>query len=116
MPSKGYGRADGMDWAHERIAHKGANTVEAATAKSRPKLVTVALTITDDQGNSHTDEKEIEGGPTKVAELKEELGVPSASSLWFKPKNGKAKQLADHEKHNVKEGDRYEAIVRGGVS
>jgi hypothetical protein len=29
---------------------------------------------------------------------------------------GKKHQLGDHEKHNVKEGDRYEALVRGGVS
>lgn len=90
--------------------------MEAATARTKPDLVTVALTITDENGNSQTDEKSIPGGPTKVTDLKAELGVPAESALWVIAKSGKKKQLGDHETHNVKQNDRYEAIVRGGVS
>jgi hypothetical protein len=82
----------------------------------KPALVTVALTITDENGNSQTHEKSIPGGSTKVTELKSELGVPAESALWVIAKSGKKKQLGDHESHNVKEGDRFEALVRGGVS
>ena len=90
--------------------------MEAATARTKPALVTVALTITDENGNSQTEEKNIPGGSTKVTDLKAELGVPAESALWVIAKSGKKKQLGDHEAHNVKEGDRYEALVRGGVS
>jgi hypothetical protein len=90
--------------------------MEAATAATRHKLVMVTLTLTDDTGHSTTEEKSIEGGPTEVLELKAELGVAADIALWVVQKNGKKKQLGDHEKHNVKDGDHYEALVRGGVS
>jgi len=90
--------------------------MEAATAATRHKLVTVTLTLTDEAGESNTEQEAIEGGPTEVVELKAELGVAADSALWVVQKNGKKKQLGDHEKHNVKDGDRYEALVRGGVS
>jgi hypothetical protein len=90
--------------------------VEAATVQPRPRLVTVTLTITDENGNAQTEDKTISGGPTKVMDLKAELGVPAESALWVIQKSGKKKQLGDHETHNVKDGDRYEAIVKGGVS
>ncbi|MGH2738910.1 MAG: hypothetical protein ACRDH6_00250 [Actinomycetota bacterium] len=90
--------------------------MEGAAGKPGPSLVTVTLTLTDAEGNTQTDEKAIPGGPTKVSHLKSELGVPTESALWVIQKSGKKKQLADHETHNVKEGDRYEALVRGGVS
>ncbi len=77
---------------------------------------TVTLTLTDENGNSQTESKTIPGGPTKVTDLKAELGVPAESALWVIQKSGKKKQLGDHETHNVKEGDHYEAIVKGGVS
>lgn len=79
------------------------------------KLVTVTLTITDDQGNTTTIEREIAEGPTPVPTLKEELGVSAADSLFI-VKHGKPKMLADHEKHNVKEGDHFEVVSKGGVS
>jgi hypothetical protein len=90
--------------------------MEAATAQPHRTLVTVALTLTDENGNTQTEEKNIPGGPTKVTDLKAELGVPAESALWVIQKSGKKKQLGDHETHDVKEGDHYEALVRGGVS
>ena len=87
-----------------------------ATADSRSKLVTITLTLTGDNGESVTETKTVQGGPTDVVELKDKLGIASDSALWVVQRNGKKKQLADHEKHNVKDGDHYEALVRGGVS
>jgi hypothetical protein len=81
-----------------------------------PEPVSVTLVLTDPQGNTQEDEKSIAGGPTKVTDLKNELDVPPESALWVIGKSGKKKQLGDHETHNVKEGDRYEALVRGGIS
>ncbi len=48
--------------------------------------------------------------------LKTELGVPEDASLWVIRKDGKKKPLANHEKHDVKEGDRYQTVIPGGVS
>jgi hypothetical protein len=90
--------------------------MEASTAQTHDAVVTVVLAVTDDNGNTQSEDKTIPGGPTKVEELKTELGVPAASALWVIDKAGKKKQLGDHETHDVKEGDRYEALVRGGVS
>ncbi len=78
--------------------------------------VTVTLGITTDDGQSQTVEKQIASGPTKVTKLKRELGVPEDSSLWVIAKKGEKKLLADHETHDVKAGDHYEALVKGGVS
>ena len=90
--------------------------MEAATANTQHATVSVVLTITDENGATQTEGKSIPGGPTKVDELKAELGVPTASALWVIDKSGHKKQLGDHESHDVKAGDRYEALVRGGVS
>lgn len=90
--------------------------MEATTTHTHHALVTVALTITDENGNTKTENKSIPRGHTKVVELKAELGVPPESALWVIAKSGRKKQLGDHETHDVKEGDRYEALVRGGVS
>lgn len=78
--------------------------------------VEVKLTITDDQGNSTTSEKEIPSGPTEVTALKQELGVPETESLFLVREGKKPKLLADHEKHNVKEGDHFEVVGKGGAS
>jgi hypothetical protein len=90
--------------------------MEAASTRTHQALVTVVLTITDENGQTQTEYKSIPGGSTKVVELKARLGVPPESALWVIAKSGKKKQLGDHERHNVKEDDRYEALVRGGVS
>ena len=79
-------------------------------------LVEVTITITDSEGDSNTEAKSIPSGPTKVVELKAELGVPEEDTLWIITKEGKKHQLGDHEDHDVQEGDRYEAVPRGGVS
>ena len=81
-----------------------------------PELVTVTLTVTDENGNTQAETLSIPEGPTKVTELKAELGVPAESALWLISKTGHRRQLGDHENHDLKEGDHYEAIVRGGVS
>ena len=79
-------------------------------------LVEVTITITDTEGNTTTETKSIPAGPTKVVDLKAELGVPEEDTLWVITKEGKKHQLGDHEDHDVKNGDRYEALPRGGVS
>lgn len=90
--------------------------MEAAQNPQRG-LVEVTEGITDeDTGDSQTKTLEIEGGPTPVSELKAELGIQGAKALWVVEKNGKKKALSDHETHNVKAGDHFEAIVKGGVS
>jgi hypothetical protein len=90
--------------------------MEATTAQTHAALVHVTLNVTDENGNTQTQEEEISGGATKVTELKAELGVPAESGLWVIQKSGKKKPLGDHESHNVKADDRFEALVRGGVS
>ena len=85
-------------------------------AQVQDRLVMVTLGITTEDGQTQTVEREIPSGPTKVPELKEELGVPEDCSLWVIEKSGKKKLLADHETHHVKAGDHYEALVKGGVS
>lgn len=84
--------------------------------EKKQEIVTVTLGITTDDGQTQTETLSIPGGPTKVPMLKQELGVPADSSLWVVEKNGKKKVLADHETHDVKDGDHYEALVKGGVS
>jgi hypothetical protein len=78
--------------------------------------VTVTLGITDEQGNTQTVERVIDGGPTRVTVLKTELGVPEESSLWVIGKDGRKRVLADHETYDVRTGDHFEALVKGGVS
>lgn len=78
--------------------------------------VDVTLTITDADGNSTTTEKEIPDGPTPVRELKEELGVPETESLFLIREGKRPKLLADHEEHNVKAGDHYDVVSKGGAS
>jgi hypothetical protein len=90
--------------------------MEAAARSAHNTEVHVSLMITDENGAAQVVEQELDGGPTPVPDLKSELGVPAESALWVVQRNGKKKQLGDHETHNVKEGDRYEALVRGGVS
>jgi hypothetical protein len=91
---------------------------EAATASQHHHQDTVAVTlaVTDPDGGTQTLEKTIPAGPTNVLALKAELGVPPESSLWVVRHGEKPKQLVDHASHNVKAGDRYETIVKGGVS
>jgi hypothetical protein len=80
-------------------------------------LVSVTLVVTDPEtGETQTLELTIPSGPTKVPELKGELGVPAAASLWLVRPGGKPIQLVDHATHDVKTGDRYETVVKGGVS
>lgn len=85
-----------------------------ATAK-KEKLVTVTLIVKE--GEAEREEtRQVPEGKTEVAVLKSELGVPPEDSLWVIHGGGKPRQLADHEEHQVKEGDRYESVGRGGVS
>lgn len=91
----------------------------ASTAQDRPDhgdSVAVTLIVDDPDGGTQTIELEIPSGPTKVPELKAELGVPAEASLWVVRPSGKPVQLVDHATHNVKAGDRFETVVKGGVS
>ena len=90
--------------------------MEAVSTEHRPDAVEVTLTLVDAEGNAQTESKHIAGGPTKVTQLKAELGVAAKDALWVIEKSRKKKQLGDHETHDVKEDDHYEAIVKGGVS
>jgi hypothetical protein len=86
---------------------------EATTTRQQ---VTVTLGVTDEQGNTQTVDKAIDAGPTRVTELKAELGVPEDSSLWVIGRDGRKRVLADHESYDVRAGDHFEALVKGGVS
>lgn len=79
-------------------------------------LVEVSLQATDEAGESQTTEFEIPRGKTAVPKLKEELGLEATAPLWVIKKDGKRKPLSDHEHHDVKVGDRYQAIVKGHIS
>lgn len=81
-----------------------------------PAPVAVTLIVDDPEGETETHEETIPSGPTKVPELKAELGVPPEASLWLVRQHGKPKQLVDHESHDVKAGDRFETVVKGGIS
>jgi hypothetical protein len=89
--------------------------MDAAVVASKRKLVTVTLGVTGEDGETTTVDRTIGSGTTPVPLLKEELEVPADSSLWVVEK-GKKKPLADHQHHDVKEGDHFEALVKGGVS
>src|SRR4051794_6100229 len=95
-------------------ARRFAEMEPATTTKTQ--LVVVTLGVTTEDGQTHTEERSIKAGATPVPVLKQELGVPEDSSLWVIQKRGKKKPLADHQTHNVKEGDHFEALVKGGVS
>ena len=86
-----------------------------ASHTPKPDLVTVTLGVVTDGGEPQVVEKQIAAGPTKVTELKAELGVPADAALWLI--QGKTKRpLGDHESVPVKQGDHFEAVVRGGIS
>jgi hypothetical protein len=91
------------------------STNPESEAEAARRLVEVVLATTNENGESQTTHPEINSGPTKVTALKAELGIPEDSALWV-IQHGKKKPLGDHETFNVKEGDHFEAIVRGGVS
>lgn len=87
----------------------------SSTVKKPTEQVTVTITIDDPEGGPTIEERSIPSGPTPVPTLKEELGVPAEESL-FLVRHGKRKLLADHEHHNVKAGDHFEYVGKGGVS
>jgi hypothetical protein len=85
-------------------------------AKAKPDTVEVTLGVTGDDGSSKTETLSIPAGPTKTPVLKEELGIDSTASLWVIEKNGQKKLLGENQSDNVKAGDHFEALVKGGVS
>lgn len=89
---------------------------ENAVHGPKAGVVVVVLVVDDPDGETQTIESTIPSGPTKVPDLKAALNVPAEASLWLVQPNGKPKQLVDHATHNVKAGDKFETIVRGGVS
>jgi hypothetical protein len=112
----GYTADNGCGSKTEKTEEVGmATEQETATAGEHGEHVEVTTTITDPDGGSTTAEKTIPGGPTPVPTVKQELGVAEADSLFI-AKDGKKKLLPDHEEHNVKAGDHYEVVGKGGVS
>ncbi len=92
-------------------------TAAAHAGGERGTPVVVTLLVTDPTtGETQTLDLTIPSGPTKVPELKAELGVPAVASLWLARPGGKPIQLVDHASHDVKAGDTYETVVKGGVS
>jgi hypothetical protein len=90
--------------------------MEVTAAAKKQETVMVTMGVTDpDTGESQDVEAAIAGGPTPVPDLKAALQIAADASLWV-VKNGKKKQLVDHERYNVKAGDHFEAISKGGVS
>jgi hypothetical protein len=92
------------------------STVATSDQDTKARLVEVSLEVTDVEGNTQTTTLEIPGGETPVETLKQELGLEETDPLWVIRKDGERKPLGDHERHDVKAGDRYQAIVKGGVS
>jgi hypothetical protein len=90
--------------------------IETQDQAHHHKLVEVFLELTDEDGNAESKTLEIPRGETPVPTLKQELGLIETDPLWVIKKDGERKPLGDHEKHDVKEGDRYQAIVKGGIS
>lgn len=76
---------------------------------AKPTTKTDAHVVLDDV------EHVIPAGPTVVSQLKAELGVEPAASLFLK-EHGKRELLADDATVNVKSGMHFEAIPGGGVS
>ena len=90
--------------------------VAPGISEAQRHLVEVTMETTNEDGETQTTTLTIESGSTKVTALKAEAGIAEADPLWVIRKDGKRKQLGDHETHDVKEGDRYQALVKGGVS
>lgn len=86
--------------------------MEAGVASDTRKLVSVTLAVTKEDGETEI----VEAGRTPVTQLKQELGVPENCVLWVIEKDGRPKPLGDHEHFDVKAGDHFVALVKGGVS
>ena len=80
-------------------------------------LVEVTIEVTDEEsGETQTTTHEIPRGETPVPTLETELGITDVEQLWVIKKDGARKPLAGHEKTDVQAGDRYQAVVKGGIS
>jgi hypothetical protein len=80
-------------------------------------LVEVTIEETDEEtGETQTTTHEIPRGETPVPTLEAELGITEVEQLWVIKKDGARKPLASHEKTDVQAGDRYQAVVKGGIS
>jgi hypothetical protein len=88
-----------------------------AIHEDHTRQVTVFVNLLDEEsGDSREVDKQVESGETKVTRIKEELGVAEASALWVQKSDGRSDPLADHVSYDVREGDHFEVIFRGGVS
>jgi hypothetical protein len=80
-------------------------------------LVEVTIEVTDEEnGETQTTTHQIPRGETPVPTLETELGITEVEQLWVIQKDGTRKPLASHEKTDVRAGDRYQAVVKGGIS
>lgn len=80
--------------------------------KTEAKKSTVNVFLKTDTGEV---KHEVGGGLTKVSDLKVELGVLAAETL-FEKVQGKRVPLSDEDTIEVKNGAHFEALGGGGVS
>ena len=80
-------------------------------------LVEVTIEVTDEEnGETQTTKHQIPRGETPIPTLETEFGITEVEQLWVIKKDGTRKPLASHEKTDVQAGDRYQAVVKGGIS
>ena len=92
------------------------NTIFPDAADAKHRLVDVTLEVTDEEGETQKRHVELPSGETPVTTLEAELGITDVQQLWLIRKDHKPRPLAKHEKVDVKDGDRYEALVKGAIS
>jgi len=89
-------------------------TQESPTTRDKPKTAEVFLEIDDEGEVTKEVKKEVPAGDTQVSQLKVELGVPAAATLWLvQPER---KQLVNTDSIDVKSGMHFESIEGGGIS
>ena len=81
-------------------------------ALGQPSLPSVRPQEFQTQTTAH----QIPRGETAVPTLETELGITEVEQLWVIKKDGTRKPLASHEKTDVQARDRYQAVVKGGIS
>jgi hypothetical protein len=80
-----------------------------ADAKHETAHVTIQV------GEQEPIPKDVPAGPTRVSQLKQELGAPADSVLWLVHGHTRT-QYVDTETIDVEDGMHFEAIPGGGIS
>ena len=92
--------------------------VQNETTQPATKLIPVFLEVDTAGQESKSVKFEVRSGVTVVSNLKEELGVPAAATLWLeKGSDGEpGGPLQNTDSLEVKPGMHFEAIEGGGIS